>query len=714
MTLILYFFSVSLLSSQNTNTELYLLKSDAPNYNNFKSDPQLLEQLEYFSEKIYPQGRILLDINKSDEFDINDIPQMLGADPNSTFVLESKHRSLLNPESFYYKYQQYHQGVIVDGGGYTILRAPWETDPCASVEFISPAINSHIQIPTTPSIGEEQLSEILNVENIENVSISITHNLLKRGLYNLTWKGHYHSNGQNLKFWIDAHSGEVLHTVETDDYLLAPMEYENYPAQLLDDSQDAQGLVFLESEDGRLRTVDGGNITELSIDDYGNFPVPFTNTGSWFDTTIPSRVFQTHHAASEALRICDELEFGFADVNVMSLEIFGAYSLDSGSPLEAYIAMGTTGDASSPTTSAYDIVAHEFGHAFLNTFLSNNSLATISVEEAIADMIGAYTESRIENDPFNTNNSTWVMGDDNPALEAAANRDLSNPIWTTFDEVKDFESQHDRSVPLGHWFFLISEGAEAIPEDGFDEIPELGIEQAIILVRDAVIALQNSDIDYPDFRESVVALVSNTFGFCSDETTAVIRAFNRIGLGSDGTCDYRVYESPYYCEEEGFVLCVEGAADEFEFEWFFPNFWTVNGAGNTGRIKGRCLYVSSISPYNYYPITRTVTLRNQTSNIPDITIDIIIADCDGDDPICQEVNPGAANIYEESDNTQQVEFHDLNIAYLKVFNIMGELIFEGDQANFLRSSNSQEGILIISYFDSNHQLIRSEKTVILK
>ncbi len=705
--------SASPLSSQNTSTETYLLKSDAPNYNTFKYNSQLLEQLEYFSEKISPQGRIILDVNKSGEFEIEDIPQMLGADPNSTFVLESKHRSLLKPESFYYKYQQYHQGVIVDGGGYTILRAPWETDPCASVEFISPAINSHIQIPTTPAIKKEQLSEILNIENIEDVSISITHNLLKKGLYNLTWQGHYHSDGKNLKFYVDAHSGEILHTVNTHDHLLAPMEYENYPAQLLDDSQNADGsITFLESEDGRLRTVDGGDITNLSIDLINTLPTPFTNN-SWFDSGIPARVFQTHHTASIALSVSDELEFGIENATILSSNAQGAFAIETGSAEDNIVAMGVTGVSGSSTTAAYDIMAHEICHGFLNSFFDNNSIANSSVEEAIADMFGAYVESRVEDNIIGANNSIWIMGDDDPALEASANRDLSNPLYSTFDEVIDFEEEHNRSVPLGHWFYLISEGAVAIPADGFEEIPTIGIEEAIRIVIDAVVSLNNPDADYSEFRESVLAISNNTFGHCSDQTTAIIRAFNRIGLGSDGTCNYRVYEASYYCEEEGFVLCVEKAADEFEFEWFFPNSWVVNGAGNTGRRKGRCLYVNSFSTYNYYPITRTITLRNQTTNIPDLKIDIIIADCDGDDPICQEVNPGAANIYEQENDSLHDRPLDNDIAYVKIYNIIGELIFTGDQTSFFELKNLQKGLLVISSFDYNNKIIKSEKIVVL-
>ena len=89
------------------------------------------------------------------------------------------------------------------------------------------------------------------------------------------------------------------------------------------------------------------------------------------------------------------------------------------------------------------------------------------------------------------------------------------------------------------------------------------------------------------------------------------------------------------------------------------------------------------------------------------------ADCDGDDPICQEVNPGAANIYEEDNNLQQIKVDDSDIAHIKIFNITGELVFSGNYPTFSRLKNLQKGILILSYFNSNNQLIKSEKTIII-
>lgn len=277
-------------------------------------------------------------------------------------------------------------------------------------------------------------------------------------------------------------------------------------------------------------------------------------------------------------------------------------------------------------------------------------------------------------------------------------------------------SEHKRSVVLSHWFYLISEG---LPSSGhgtanyIPAIPALGIEQAINIVTEGLLTLDNREADYPDFMEAVEMAVDINWGLCSKESAAIRRAFAKIGMGSGETCAY-VHIKPRYCESDaGIQLCIEEGFSDDLYRWYFPSEWTVQGTGNTNSVTGRCLKVLNWPEYDYYPQNFTVRLYNVNKN-RSVNYNIRMEDCEGDDPGCNDVElntfPSSPTAEEKTDNLSDSEPFTL----LRVFDINGRKVYEGQnfKQNFVLSNLDE--LLIYCYYDRQGKIIKTKKMITIK
>jgi hypothetical protein len=115
------------------------------------------------------------------------------------------------------------------------------------------------------------------------------------------------------------------------------------------------------------------------------------------------------------------------------------------------------------------------------------------------------------------------MGDDEPqvANDPRLDRNLQNPRFNCFQNVVNHNIQHERGLPLGHWYFLVSQG------DATRGIPALGTLPALNILIEALNLIEdNSDI--PDLMEATMTVVEEQFGRCSNEFLAAARAWEAI------------------------------------------------------------------------------------------------------------------------------------------------------------------------------------------
>ena len=303
------------------------------------------------------------------------------------------------------------------------------------------------------------------------------------------------------------------------------------------------------------------------------------------------------------------------------------------------------------------------------------------------------------------NTFDWISG--NKFGDVA--RDLENPLFNCFTDVELEGEGHLRSIPLGHWFYLISQG------DSNADIPALGIETAMRIVISSLSSIGKKG-DYEDMRNAVLSVVDDEYGICSDESRAVRFAWDQICVGpsiNHYPCDFHIEGLPSVCEENNFLnLYIDNVTPRAFYRWHFPIEWTVQGAvGNS--YEGADLIVTGFPAYEWYPRYFPVAATAHTYEGPNYTHNKIVKliDCDGDDPTCEKFysieNRGI--VY----NTAN-EVNNSIITKIKVFNLLGNLLYSGIPSNFDLYSLPYSGILILSYFDKSGGFIKSDKVVLIK
>ena len=707
--------------AQNSTDQNYSPLSDSPNYNSFRNNSNLA-QVEYFTDRIYPMGRMILDSDKSGEFIIEDIPQLLGADNGSTFIQAGESRSLTDKFVSIYTYQQFHQGIEVVGGGYTIYASPnIGTDPCAKAYALSPNIGTNITVSSNPEINENDISNILGTEDFFGAKLVYHHNLLGKGEYYLVWKGFYNDEGTSKYFYIDAKKGVLLKSGSNREHFSAPTHA--YGEQEMDDINN-NGTVTLESSDGRIITYDH---TSLGVqNDFSNFIdmyIPNTNVNEeWTPLIAPTSVYQTHFAARVALDVFIDLGID-GRLDVMHNSVIDDTRVFNFSPQQVidndnnpnvdtdadifhnYLTFGALADDS--PLAVIDIVGHEYAHNYLRNLLSYiDDAPSQSLNEGFADILGIYVESVYQNGVVD-----WPLGDDDDAVRnwagsvSAVNRDPSdyNEHNSCFTNVEDETSRiYLRAYPLTRWFYKITEGAH--------NVPALGIEKSIRIVIDALNVMNNPDADYADFREAVEMTVDLIYGRCSDESTAIRRAFFQICVGSHETCDWTTTIPKSLCIDkvDGLYACAVHGFEDFNYRWYFPSpDWDVAGAGNTNSVTGVCARAMNIPDYPYYPRTVTIRVLNLVTN-ESKNFDVRLRDCSNSSG---GSGCGQASLNESIDELFTSNLQEKPGSMIQVFDIAGRIIYKGTLEGFEQKRYQIDGLYIIAFFDENGTFLTSKKLI---
>ena len=396
----MFFLSYSLfLSGQNTQN----LRSDSPTFNEFRHHSASLDQVQAYAKTIYPRGKIILDPENSASLEFDDIPDLLSADPGSSFELISESTSKLNPDRIFYKYQQFHQGVKVDNGGYTVLAAPpGAVGGCeqSGLFGISPAIATGININTTATISQQEAAAIIGNNVINTSEVLIDWGLTEAGDYHLVYKVDYWEDDRPYRAWIDANNGSILREAEISMDLNATTF--TYGEQNLNDTPLLDGGTRLETGngilDGVLKTYDfPDNLTPFFGPNYTEDLIPITdNEQSWDDPSIRIAVWQGHFCATNVIPVFNELIDGvneFTDVKLGISTSPNRHSenarVASGSHMgNAMIGIGNTGNGIH--LALHDVIAHELAHVFLFDYLTTEEIGPKSLHEGIADMFATY------------------------------------------------------------------------------------------------------------------------------------------------------------------------------------------------------------------------------------------------------------------------------------------------------------------------------------
>lgn len=696
------------------------------------------ELIEKNLENYYPDGGLVFNTSMAEELGLQGFVNLLNMGEEYTFTKTKDLPYVFDSTRAYFFYQEYYNGIKVEGGGFTVLArhtngGPWEpTNPCASFHEIGTSISSDISVSTNPSILASELDNIVSGTIQGTPELIITHNIEESCEYYLMWEVR-HLLGSGKISWVNAHNGDIIKTIEAGAGLIA----ETIDYGQVDIGVNIGEFTTLDEGDSKIYNLNSLNDpknlylwTENLIPKINNT----TNPSSW-GNTAPRSVYQLGHVAKSIVPKIKEFENSFLQVNpnfiFPNIEVFHFGSFDENQGAKSYIpfedvpeSFAFISELSGHSMALYDIVAHEVGHSILRELLDiqYNSAGQKSIHEGFSDIFGTYIESKIVQGPGPWI-IDWVMGDDNPSIanHSEVQRNLSNPKpdLKCYTDVVDETNYHKRSVPFGHWFYLIAKGNSLL------EIPALGLEKSMCILMTAMSSSAGKDFDYYGMMWATLRVVDEKYGLCSTESISVRRAWETIcvipdHLDFDG-CDISVegigFTSSWICEEtDHFKVCAAGndvnLIPSNAFRWTIIGQKSVNYVMNgnqsgNSQHGGSCLEVVDIPDLPYYPQIVTIQLYVQGYPIDKKRIKLI--DCDHDDPTCEEYF-NQSNLINNTESLSTL-ITDKQISFVEIYDIYGRKLYSGSDLDYSKLRNRSVGIVIKVSYNKFNQIVNTAKLV---
>lgn len=691
----LILFSINLIAQENESPV------NCPSFNSFK----LEEGADHYIDDISESGIIHLNIEHTYELDgISEFVALLGLGQDNHFELVQSQKSRFNENIEYEYYQQFYKGVAVEGGGFTV--SAWVIpgdpgNPCdRAYNMLFSNLYFDIELSVSPDLGTQNINQLIN--NVRETELVISTNLSNNCEYKLAYVTKY-TDQYSFNSWVDANTGELLKTRKSDPGLNAPLVTPSYPSTVNLNDRTLNNVTSLITDDGVVRTFDYGNNLIPDILDLDENLIPTTTASSWTSEAIPT-VYQSHWITPQLLPNFEALDITFGQVNVGS-STFGVTSADADSNYDKAL-IRIIGNTNS-TSARFDMVAHELAHVVLfENNIAFNGLASMTVHEAVSDMIATYIESKIPGQSLE-----WIMGDD----DVGDHRDIENPIFNCYDEIEGIENIYDRGGPYRRWFFLIVNG------DSGNGIQGMGIDQAINFLLEVLNPVSTFD-DYYQFRVKSQAIADDLFGHCAEESKTIRWAWNEVCVkpSNNISCNFSIQGPSLVDEEDNEVtLFAIGAPVSTSYRWYFPFGWDVSGAsGNT--YQGNILDVNGFPTYDWYP--RTFTIKAILIQDPSYVKrhKITLRDRDGDDPTCEEyynLQPTTDKDYsigQEFQLNYPTNLIDSETSEILVYDKLGKVLFRGNTDLFNQYNSQYQGVLIVQQFNRYGELISTSKTFVLE
>ena len=589
----------------------FTISSDCPNYNSFINDSMLFTNSHLIAP--FEFGTLYTDLVKMDSLDA--IISTFGLDEDISFQLQFSEDEYNDSSRYYSRFQEYYNGILVEGGGITVNYIRNKNgdpgNPCDVLYSLAPRILTGFSLNSIPTVSLSTAIENITADTIYNSELIITHNLDSQCEFKLVWRIDYNHSG-NRREYIDAHSGQVLLSVLTDEYLTGNTINYGHDVELYNYTSGT--FNSLESSDRRLKIIDFDNPASGNSGNPGSWgnPSPYiTTTGTSWGSTSTSLAYQAFYVGNKVLPEFDNLKLS-SFFPTLTIGTFQAYKDATamnfaGFPFFTLILVGANTGEIGGTTAIPDVIAHEMCHIYLRRFLSSNKPGGSTLHEGISDMIGTYIESKTQG------YIDWIIADDDNVAGNIYDRDLSHPHTNLdcFTEVENASDPHDRGVPLGYWFYLISIGKTN------PTIPGLGIDLAIKIVLSSLKNL-NDNSDYKDLMKSTLSYVLEEYGRCSNEFKAVSQAWELIcihtGLADNngiipecslGMCANSIIPICEESDEFEFCVCGSGPLNAI-YNWTIvgpksTEYSSSVGMQGNSQIGGQCLSITDIPKYPFYP-----------------------------------------------------------------------------------------------------------------
>lgn len=223
--------------------------------------------------------------------------------------------------------------------------------------------------------------------------------------------------------------------------------------------------------------------------------------------------------------------------------------------------------------TALDVVGHEFTHGvteYTADLIYQGESGALN--EAFSDIFGTAIE--FAGKPGTAN---YEMGDDID-FDGGALRNMSNPnqyqnpdtyqgdFWDAFEEV------HTNSGVGGFWFYLLAEGGTGTNDnsDNFT-VSGIGISKAADVAYRTLSVYLTPTSDYADARFYSIKAAIDLYGPCTAEVEAVTNAWYAVGVGSvySPTVTADFVADTLYCSEPATVVFTNLSSNAGSFIWDF-------------------------------------------------------------------------------------------------------------------------------------------------
>ncbi len=613
--------------------------------------------LQGWVKSIEGNGFIKFNMEKmQNNHDLQLIRPLLGMTAPSTFVETGKSESPANEDITFVTAQQYHNGILVEGGGYTQGYIG-----CVTF-FLNAYIFEDINISLTPSQTKQQaITAVQSYESGTTVSISennvqlvIDQNLKESCDYVLAWKLDYNKGGLQKSAYVNASNGTVYREVSRSREINAPTV--DYGTVNLDDQLNFVGTFrYLKTNDYSVITFDKtgidkdsylGATNNFDIDFEERIPASLTEwpiTGS--DGHEPE-VYQAHHVVSNARNVLAPFGLNFpgniyvaGNVNFSGAG-YSSFVSPSGAAQKA-VRFGwyEDDDGDKQSLALLDVAGHELTHMHLDGKFDSDGEPG-GIEEAICDIFGEHAE---RNSPGGMDD--WIAGGQNGSNV----RNLTSPVIPSYyPSIGDEDDVHEIAGPMERWYTILVDGGTFNLGWKSYVVPSMDKNEAAFLVLTAINYMGGSS-DYFDARAATIAAAEEIYGECSDEVEAVATAWYAVNVGYPDYCKIVVFGPIVYCEEYlgtqgGNVdLTVVNPVLGYTYKWTFPYDWHAINESGPQTFFGQHLQIYQYSSMPNFPRYYSITVKeyDQSNNFLKYkNLTITIKDCDGDDPS----NPCGGNL----------------------------------------------------------------------
>jgi len=721
---------------------------DCPNYNNFLDIDESMDSIWNYVTEIRPGGRMMFKPEVfTSEGQYDHFLSFLNLDPNVTFEFVTEHPNRHYPEKSFLRYQQYIDGIPIEGGGVVVsgIFAPGQgpggpAGPCARLGMMVPHIANDINIDLNPTYDQDHAFDLydtlppLSPDSLTliDADLVITSNMNLDCSYHLAWKFIYLNEYNAERFaYVDAHTGDVLNSGNT---ALGSMEAPTHHyGNVTIENYNESGTTWLKSPDKRIRVYHHYRPQACQLlKSYDKDSIPSTTNLDWLmdDDTV---AFQAFYVADKVLPFFEQIDIKFDTVHlkVGCLRPNAEFHSDLTDDGNYYAYFGT--DEKNKSMATFNVVCHEFGHGYIYNFISAYSIYTRSLHEGIADMFGIYCNY------LYTSQLNWVYGHESyiPSTTTMP-RDLENPIEDCFEDLSYYQDDtgHERGMPLGHLFYLLVEGGSTYGA------PTFPIEKALDLILVGLPEIRRHNSDYPDLKDATLNQAIENYGLCSDEFNALVLAWEKICVDTDFSihfkesgnqkvkdCEYYTFGSLETCwNSDNAQICLN-LPDSIN-HGVNPNHitWTITGPGSAEfesargmqgnqQQGGTCLKIISIPELEYYPRRVNIKVDFTTEEDGPMTLNhrLLMQDCTGTKPDCETYH-GQRVIAENDENGQddQSDYSEMveeNNSTMEVYDMLGRLLYQGRIMDINTIDVPRHQVLIIRYLGKNGQVNKTHKTI---